>query len=74
MRGGGYRRFNLNVHVGSPQPLVVLEALAAGLAIISTRYRGIPETARDGPEALLVEPGDTEALSRALRLSRPAGG
>lgn len=48
------------------QPLVVLEALAAGLAIVSTRHRGIPDTVREGREALLIEPGDVEALAAAL--------
>lgn len=48
------------------QPLVVLEALAAGLAIVSTRHRGIPDTVGDGREGLLIEPGDVEALAAAL--------
>ncbi len=48
------------------QPLVVLEALAAGLPIVSTRHRGIPDTVREEREALLVEPGDVEGLSAAL--------
>lgn len=48
------------------QPLVVLEALAAGLPIVTTRHRGIPETVRGGREALLVEPGDVEGLALAL--------
>ncbi len=48
------------------QPLVLLEALAAGLAVVSTRHAGIPETVRDGVEGVLVEPRDTDALARAL--------
>jgi glycosyltransferase involved in cell wall biosynthesis len=48
------------------QPLVVLEALAAGLPIVSTRHRGIPDTVTDGVEALLTEPGDVDALAKAL--------
>ncbi len=48
------------------QPLVVLEAMAASLAIVATDYRGIPDTVRDGREALLVEPGDVAALAAGL--------
>jgi len=48
------------------QPLVLLEAMAAGLPIVSTRHAGIPDTVRDGTEALLVEPHDTAALGEAL--------
>ncbi len=48
------------------QPLVVLEALAAGLPIVSTRHRGIPDTVREDREALLVEPGDVEGFAAAL--------
>lgn len=48
------------------QPLVLLEAMAAGLAIVSTQHRGIPDTVRQGEEGLLVPPGDVAALARAL--------
>ena len=50
------------------QPLVVLEAMASGLAIVATRHRGIPDTVRDGREALLVGTGDVSALAEALEL------
>jgi glycosyltransferase involved in cell wall biosynthesis len=52
------------------QPLVVLEAMAAGLPIITSSLAGIPETVEDERSALLVPPGDAgrlaEALSRAI--------
>jgi glycosyltransferase involved in cell wall biosynthesis len=48
------------------QPLVLLEAMAAGLAIITTRVGGIPETVEDGVEAVLVDPGDHAALADAI--------
>lgn len=48
------------------QPLVLLEAMAAGLPVISTRHGGIPETVRDGVEGLLVEPREIEALAGAM--------
>lgn len=48
------------------QPLVLLEALAAGLPIVSTIHAGIPETIRDGVEAVLVEPQDPRQLAAAI--------
>jgi len=53
------------------QPLVVLEALGAGLPVVATRWAGIPETVEDHREGLLVEPGNERALATALlRLAR----
>jgi glycosyltransferase involved in cell wall biosynthesis len=49
------------------QPLVVLEAMGAGLPVVSTRWSGIPDTVEDECEGLLVEPGDERALAAALR-------
>ena len=49
------------------QPLTILEALSAGLPVISTMHAGIPETVTHGVEALLIAPGDTEALADAIR-------
>jgi glycosyltransferase involved in cell wall biosynthesis len=47
-------------------PLVLLEAMHAGVPIIATSVGGVPDVVRDGREALLVPPHDVEALSRAL--------
>jgi colanic acid/amylovoran biosynthesis glycosyltransferase len=52
------------------QPLVLLEALSAGLPIISTLHSGIPDTVRDGQEGLLVSPGDVQALAKAIERLR----
>jgi glycosyltransferase involved in cell wall biosynthesis len=51
------------------QPLVLLEAAAAGLAIVATNTCGMKDFLRQGENGLLVEPGDSEALTAcALRL------
>lgn len=48
------------------QPLAILEAMAAGLAVISTRHAGIPEVISDGDNGRLVGEGDVEAMSRQI--------
>jgi glycosyltransferase involved in cell wall biosynthesis len=45
-------------------PFVVLEAMASGVPVISTRVGSIPELLGDG--GLVCEPGDVEALRQAL--------
>lgn len=47
-------------------PMSVLEAMAAGLPIVSTPVGGIPEAVSDGVEGFLVEPGDIDRLSECL--------
>ncbi len=47
-------------------PTVILEAMAAGRAVVSTRLAGIPEMVGDGETGLLVEPGETAALAAAI--------
>jgi glycosyltransferase involved in cell wall biosynthesis len=50
------------------------EALSAGLAIVSTATGGAAELLSDGENALVVPPGDAEALAAALErlISDPA--
>lgn len=47
-------------------PLVALEAMAAGNAILATRSGGLPEVLDDESSALFVERGDIAALARGL--------
>jgi glycosyltransferase involved in cell wall biosynthesis len=47
-------------------PYVILEAMAAGLPIVSTDVACIPETIRDGVEGFLIKPGDIEALAERV--------
>jgi glycosyltransferase involved in cell wall biosynthesis len=48
-------------------PLSVMEAMAAGLPIVSTAVGGVPELVRDGETGLLVPSEDAGALGRALQ-------
>ncbi|MCX6054725.1 MAG: glycosyltransferase family 4 protein [Chloroflexi bacterium] len=51
---------------GDCLPMVLSEAGAAGLPVISTTVAAIPEVIREGESGLLVAPGDTRALYGAL--------
>ena len=44
----------------------VLDAMAAGLAVVGTRAGGIPESVVEGETGLLAPPGDAPALARAI--------
>ena len=48
------------------QPLVLLEAMAAGLPIITCATAGIPDTVVDGASAVMIAPGDIDGLAGAL--------
>ena len=48
-------------------PMVIEEALSAGLPVVASRVGGIPEFVHDGETGTLVAPGDPSALRRALR-------
>jgi glycosyltransferase involved in cell wall biosynthesis len=48
-------------------PVSLMEAMASGLAVISTSISGIPELVQDGVTGLLVPPADPIALAGAMR-------
>jgi glycosyltransferase involved in cell wall biosynthesis len=50
-------------------PLVVLEAFATATPVIASRLGSLSELIDDGVTGLLVRPGDSAALSRAIRWS-----
>jgi glycosyltransferase involved in cell wall biosynthesis len=47
-------------------PLSVIEAMAAGLPIVSTAVGGVPELLQNGKEGFIVHPGHVNGLSEAM--------
>lgn len=47
-------------------PVVLMEAMAAGLPVVTSRIAGIPELVEDGVSGFLLPPGDLTALTKAL--------
>jgi colanic acid/amylovoran biosynthesis glycosyltransferase len=47
-------------------PASIQEAMAHGMAVVSTRHAGIPEAVIDGETGLLVDEGDVAAMAEAF--------
>lgn len=47
-------------------PVVLMEAMATGLPVVTTRIAGIPELVEDGAGGLLVAPGRADVVAAAL--------
>jgi glycosyltransferase involved in cell wall biosynthesis len=47
-------------------PLIVLEAMAAGVPLVASAVGGVTDQVRHGKEGLLIPPGDATALGDAL--------
>lgn len=51
---------------GEGLPMVVLEAMAAGVPVIASDVEGVPEAVVDRETGLLVQPGDAASLAAAM--------
>lgn len=51
---------------GEGLPMVVLEAMAAGVPVVATKVEGTPEAIRHGVEGLLAEPNSSRSLADQL--------
>lgn len=49
-------------------PMAVLEAMAHGMAIVTTNVGGIPKLIEDGKEGFLCDPGDVNELGKKMSL------
>lgn len=47
-------------------PVVLMEAMASGLPVVSTSVMGVPELVEDGESGLLVSPGRKDQLADAI--------
>ena len=46
--------------------MAVLEAMAAGIPVVSTKHAGIPDAVQHGSTGLLSDEGDVEAAAAAI--------
>lgn len=51
---------------GEGLPMVVLEAMAAGVPVVATRVEGVPEAIRDRVDGVLVAPGSGPDLAAGI--------
>ena len=46
--------------------LVITQALATGLPVITTRHSGLPDQVKDGVNGWLVDEGDYQTLAKKI--------
>ena len=51
---------------GEGLPMVVLEAMAAGIPVVATDVEGVPEAIRDGIDGVIAEPENADDLATAI--------
>lgn len=56
----------VNPSLADNMPINLLEAFAAGVPVVSTRVGGIPDLVGDEKAALLVDPGDYQAMAEKI--------
>lgn len=54
---------------GEGLPMVILEAMAAGVPVVATNVEGVPEAIRDRQDGILVAPRDSSQLAEAIERS-----
>jgi glycosyltransferase involved in cell wall biosynthesis len=52
---------------GEGLPMVVLEAMAAGVPVVATRVEGVPEAIEHGVSGLIANPNDPESLAACIK-------
>jgi glycosyltransferase involved in cell wall biosynthesis len=62
----GLDLFVLPSRFGEGLPMVLLEAMGAGVPVVTTPVEGIVEAVRDGENGILVQPDDVRGLARAI--------
>lgn len=50
------------------QPNAIMEAMALGVPVIASRVGAVPDLVKDGETGFLVEPRDSEAIARRIRM------
>lgn len=49
-------------------PMALLEAMAVGIPVIATAVGGVPKVLTDGINGMIVQPGDSKAISEKIKL------